>query len=219
MGKRGPYKTGSGHGNSIDSKAKKHAIGYICVWKLVNSAIKKAKKNAKTRQNFAVQSEETRLKKLAATAAWQAGNGKDKKREYTNNYFLERRDRDPEFRLACDLRTRVREGLKYQGTNKRGQHTFGKGSLTGCTKREFHKHIASTFKDGMRADNTDVDHIWPLALYRLKDAKQQKMAFNWKNCRAAWPFDNKSKKDKPPEKELALTVPRHLWPPGFEDYY
>lgn len=212
MVKRGPYKTGPGHGNSIEAKAKKDATGYISVWKLVNTAIQKVKKNAKTRRQYSERSEEERLRANAATLTWQQGNGKEKKREYMNTYFLSRRDTDENFRLATNMRTRVRYALKYQGTNKAGEKTFGPDGLVGCTKEEFHAHLRTTFTDEMRADNTDVDHIWPLALYDLRDPVQQKMAFNWQNCQAMWPKENKLKKDKIPSENMALKVPRHLWP-------
>ena len=207
-----------GHPNGIEAKARKHARGYLCVWKLVNSAIIKAKKNAKTRRRYDCRTEEQRREALASTAKWQRGNGAQKKRDYTRRYFKDRRETDHNFYLATNLRNRVREALKYRGVNKAGK-TFGKCGLVGCSKPEFQKHIASTFQDGMRHDNTDIDHIWPLALYNLQDTSQQKMAFNWQNCHAMWPSDNKTKKDTVPSRELAVRVPRHLWPPEYRGHW
>lgn len=217
----------------IDVIAAKRARGSTTVWKLVNAAIKRAKDCARSRRKHAERTEAQRLAKneqqrdayaektvaekkvaQARTAVWAAKPiNKAKKQTYTNAYHNQRYAEDENFRRAKLIRSRVLQGLKKEKARK-CDTTFGLNGLVGCTRRQMNRHLETTFTEGMTHRNTHVDHIWPLARYDLQDEQQQRNACNWRNTRAAWPAANIAKKNRIPDRTLALTVPRHLWPPG-----
>ena len=49
--------------------------------------------------------------------------------------------------------------------------------------------------------------------------REQRKAFNWQNCQPMWPSENSQKRCSVPSREMALKVPRHLWPPEYQSHY
>ena len=122
----------------------------------------------------------------------------------------ERVAEDPEYHMRIKLRCRVRNAMNR---GDKGGSTFGADGLVGCTSAEFVAHIKTQLVGAMTLDTVQIDHIWPLAMYDLTDVEQQRKAFNWRNCRPAWPKDNLEKADRKPTPELAAMVSMELWPP------
>lgn len=95
--------------------------------------------------------------------------------------------------MAEVLRHRI--WLALRGVVKKSLRTE---QLIGCTIPEFQKFIESHFRDGMcweRISEIDIHHVVPLALFRLEDEEQQKLAFNFRNCRPEWANINRAKGD------------------------
>ena len=77
---------------------------------------------------------------------------------------------------------------------------------------EFKQHMESQFEAGMTWDNMgawEIDHRVPLAAFNLSDPEQQKLAFNFHNCRPMWREANREKSDFV-EHNGAVVRGRHL---------
>ena len=119
-----------------------------------------------------------------------------KKRIYFRNYHRERLATDVEFRLAANLRGRVRSAIQ-SGKGIKAKRTE---ELLGCTIAEARAHIESLWLPGMTWDNWamdgwHIDHIRPCASFDLTDLEQQKQCFHYTNLQPLWAFDNLSKND------------------------
>lgn len=70
--------------------------------------------------------------------------------------------------------------------------------LIGCSIAEFRSHIEQQFRDGMgwAVDGWHIDHILPVSLFDLSDAKQQKKCFHYSNTQPLLASDNASKSDR-----------------------
>lgn len=97
-------------------------------------------------------------------------------------------------KVAANMRRRVNQALKHQGTIK-SNHTM---DYVGCSKEELVKHIESKFKGGMSWDNYGlkgwhIDHIIPLCSYDLTIDKNRYTAFHYTNLQPLWAKDNLKK--------------------------
>tara|TARA_B100000900_G_C20126993_1_gene532384 strand:- start:105 stop:560 length:456 start_codon:yes stop_codon:yes gene_type:complete len=107
-------------------------------------------------------------------------------------YVKKRRDTDPEFKLRCNLRTRVWTAVKSQGVEKCAKTI----DLVGCTIQQLKDHLESQFTDGMSWENQGewhIDHIRPCASYNLLNEDQQRECFHYTNLQPLWATDNISK--------------------------
>jgi hypothetical protein len=113
---------------------------------------------------------------------------------YMNDYNKKRCNKDPLFRLARNLRSRIsmalREGGHVKGTNSE--------DLLGCTVQEAKAHLESLFEPGMSWNNNTkngwhIDHIVPCAAFNLEDLEEQKKCFHYTNLKPLWAVDNESK--------------------------
>jgi len=71
--------------------------------------------------------------------------------------------------------------------------------LIGCSINDLKLHLESQFDVGMSWNNMgkwEIDHRVPLASFNLADPEQQKLAFNYHNCRPMWKEANRQKSDK-----------------------
>lgn len=98
-------------------------------------------------------------------------------------------------RLAANLRTRLRNAVKYQ--QKAGSAVRD----LGCTIEELNKHLESRFQEGMSWDNWSksgwhIDHIRPLSGFDLTDIEELKEACHYTNLQPLWAQDNLKKSDK-----------------------
>lgn len=106
---------------------------------------------------------------------------------------LERYENDPVYNLAVKIRRRIHVALKsaYRGIRK-AETTV---KLLGCSYTEFKQHVESQFIEGMTWDGVfdgsiEIDHVRPIALFNLIDPLQQKIAFNFQNCKPMWKQDH-----------------------------
>jgi len=126
----------------------------------------------------------------------------NKKKEYFQKfkhkhakYISKRRKNDPNYRLLCSLRDRVRGLLK--GFNKNVKTL----ELVGCSMEELWLHLEKQFTEGMTRNNHGkygwhVDHIRPCCSFDLTDIDQQKICFHYSNLQPLWAEDNLKKGSK-----------------------
>lgn len=99
---------------------------------------------------------------------------------------------NPSFKIAHNMRTRVRQALK--GIQKSTSTEL----LLGCTFEELKIYLESQFQDEMTWDNYSykgwhIDHIRPCASFDLTDPAQQATCFHYTNLQPLWAKDNISK--------------------------
>lgn len=124
-----------------------------------------------------------------------------KLRAYAKEYFQR-----PNAKLAENARKRIKDVL---GGNIKTDRTM---KLLDCTAKALMAHLQQHFAPGMNWNNYgrhgwSVDHILPLSMFDLSKPDHQRLAFNFRNCRPAWEFDNASKKNK---LDLALVEKHEL---------
>lgn len=119
--------------------------------------------------------------------AWRKAN-RSKLRKYWQNRY----DTDPSFRLAHNLRTRMRQALFRKN---KSDNTL---ALLGCSPNELKDYIEEQFTDGMTWDNYgdwELDHIYPCAKFDLSDEAEQRACFFYRNLQPLWKEDNRAKSD------------------------
>jgi len=99
----------------------------------------------------------------------------------------ERFQKDPIFRLHCNISSRMRWALKHQNA-KKSMKTI---KLLGCTALEFKNYIQSLLKPGMSLLNDGVKkwqlhHIKYCFTFDLRDIEQQKLCFHYTNVIPMW---------------------------------
>tara|TARA_R110000803_G_C11799057_1_gene299139 strand:+ start:31 stop:600 length:570 start_codon:yes stop_codon:yes gene_type:complete len=101
-----------------------------------------------------------------------------------------RKQNDPNYKLLCNLRSRLWQALK--GKNKSASTM----ELIGCSIDELWIHLKSKFESWMTKENYGlwhVDHIIACAKFNLTDPKQQKICFHWSNLQPLKAIDNLKK--------------------------
>jgi len=126
-------------------------------------------------------------------------------RAEANEYVLQRRKTDINFRLSGNLRNRLRRALECN---------YKKGSAVsdlGISIEEFRLYMESKFEIGMSWDNYgeyspivprwNINHIKPLSKFDLTDKKQLKEACHHTNLQPMWALPNLIKGNKYDAKE------------------
>ena len=121
-----------------------------------------------------------------------------KNKEYRNEYERNKKKTDPNFRLRCNLSTRIWQVLK--GKSKSASTM----ELIGCTIEELWVHLESSPKWELwmtrenygRSGGWDIDHIKACANFDLTDPKQQQRCCNWSNLQPMEHIENIKKRDK-----------------------
>ena len=120
-------------------------------------------------------------------------DNKDKLKEYNKQYQNNKKKIDIQYKIKCNLRTRIHSAIK-------GQYKTGSAvSDLGCTITEFKDYITKKFTVGMTWDNYGqwhLDHIMPLSCFNLEDRKQFLMACHYINYQPLWAIDNMKKGNK-----------------------
>lgn len=108
-------------------------------------------------------------------------------------------EEEPNYRLACALRTRL-AGVIREG-NKKGSAVRD----LGCAVPELRSYLESKFQSGMSWENYgygkgkwNIDHIFPLSAFNLTDPQHLLLACNHLNLQPLWHEDNMSKGDTYP---------------------
>ena len=109
-----------------------------------------------------------------------------------NQYKKNKRETDINYRITCNLRTRIWGAIK---------NDYKSGSAVndlGCGIEFFKSYIESKFEEGMTWDNWGrntwhLDHIRPLSSFNLLNREEFLIAVNYKNIKPMWFKDNLSK--------------------------
>lgn len=114
-------------------------------------------------------------------------------REYHRKYFNKRMKEDINFRLAHNLRARLRRALK---NNSKISSVI---KDLGCTLDELKQYLESKFQSGMTWDNYGkwhIDHIIPLSSFDLNNPELFTKACHYLNLQPMWAKENQSKSNK-----------------------
>lgn len=119
-----------------------------------------------------------------------------KRKPIRAEYERNRRKTDTEYKIRCNLNSRIRSALRGRG--KKSMHTM---ELIGCSIDQLIKHIESLFKPDMSWDKfgqkgIHIDHIIPCCSFDLTDPEQQKICFHYLNLQPMWWHDNLDKRGK-----------------------
>jgi hypothetical protein len=121
-------------------------------------------------------------------------NNKDYAIARSSKYQKERKKTDVQFRLACNLRTRLANAMRG------GPKSTSAIRHLGCSLKEFRAHMEAQFKDGMSWDNYgtvwEVDHVRPLANYDLTNPEIAKQLCHYTNLQPLFSLENKQKSNK-----------------------
>ena len=131
---------------------------------------------------------------------------------WQRSYVQRRRRNSSAFRIAQNLRRRLRSAIKMC---RRSGRTM---DLLGCSIRELQQHLAAQFKPGMTWANYGkygwhIDHIRPCASFDLADPEQQKACFHYTNLQPLWATDNLRKSNKLPDSSALSEPPSDLTDP------
>lgn len=124
---------------------------------------------------------------------YQAAN-KDKIRAQQKEYQRYRRATNLNFKIACNLRSRLRHALN--GNSKTGSAVRD----LGCSIDELKLKFIPLFAIGMSWENYGslwhIDHIRPCASFDLTDPEQVKLCCHFSNLQPLWAADNLAKSDR-----------------------
>ncbi len=126
----------------------------------------------------------------ANARSWYHSN---KERAHANHaaYTKKRKAVDPCFKLAVNLRSRMYRVLR--GINKVGSAVRD----LGCSLSELREHLEQQFHPGMSWDNYgsvwEVDHILPLANYKLDDRGTYRRLAHYTNLQPLLISENRAK--------------------------
>lgn len=110
-----------------------------------------------------------------------------------NKYRFKRRKTDIRYKIACNLRTRIKHAIK--GNTKSLSTMF----LIGCEVDYLMYHLQSRFQPGMSWDNHrewHIDHRKPCNAFDLYKQSEQQKCFHYSNLQPLWAKDNLNKSDK-----------------------
>jgi len=104
-------------------------------------------------------------------------------------YCKNRRNNDLNYKILCNLRSRLSAAISSQGAHKSNRTM----DLIGCSIVELKTHIQKQFGDGMTWENYglgnkkwSIDHIIPCAYFDLTKIEEQKKCFHHTNLQPLW---------------------------------
>ena len=125
---------------------------------------------------------------------------RENNRDYFNKYQRERYTNDESFRLACNLRCRLRKALLRQVAQKNDKTE----DLLGISFKEFKDYIEFLMTPDMTFNNIHLDHLRLLKSFDLTDPNQLKEAAHYKNIQPLLKIDNLKKGSKFHEHDLSV---------------
>lgn len=143
----------------------------------------------------------------------------DKKKERIRADTLaaaERRASDPAYLALCRTRGRMASWLVSSHPEAYQGKMNGTRELVGCTRAFLLEHLQEQLP-GFDASVHEMDHVFPLMLYDVRDASSQRRAMNWTNVQPLTKHENRNKSDKLPTKAMAAKVDRDKWPSGVTE--
>lgn len=181
-------------------KYRKSKKGKLAVKKATNKFFKteKGKKSLKKSQKKYSQSSKGKLRaKKGQKRYQQTEKGKKIILKAQLAYYHRRIKKDPDFKLANVMRSRLRSYLRRKGLNKNNETM----ELVGCSKKFLREHLEKQFKPGMNWSNHSlrgwhIDHIRPLSKFDCTDPEELKKAFHYSNLQPLWAKENLKKFNK-----------------------
>ncbi len=142
---------------------------------------------------------EKNREKIAERERRYCKKNKEKIAKQKNRYEQNKRKHDVNYKLSCNLRTRL------VGAIKNNQKAGSAVKDLGCAVAELKKHLEAKFQEGMSWDNwtTDgwhIDHIIPLSKFDLTNRKEFLEACHFTNLQPLWAVDNFKKSNNFQEK-------------------
>lgn len=107
----------------------------------------------------------------------------------TRKYFAE----NVNARLALNMRGRIYKAIIGEAKSA------STVALLGCSIDAFKIHLSFFFTEGMSFENYgkwQVDHVIPCSLFDLTKESEQRVCFNFRNCRPMWAGHNAAKGNK-----------------------
>ena len=148
-----------------------------------NNREKRRASDRKYKQNNREKHNASQRKSHKRPEAKKKRNAREKKRYHS----------DPQYKLKCCLRSRLRKALKGK---LKSASTM---TLLGCSIAHLKDHLEKQFQPGMTCENYGpvwhVDHMMPCASFDLIDPEQQRQCFHYTNLQPLWGPENISKKD------------------------
>ena len=117
---------------------------------------------------------------------------KQQNKEIRNKQLSIRLKNDADYRLRCNLKSRISTVLKGKRKSAKTME------LIGCNLSQLKKHLSNQFTKGMNFENYSykgwhIDHIKPCVSFDLKCPVQQLACFHYKNLQPLWASENMSK--------------------------
>ena len=112
--------------------------------------------------------------------------------ENKRRYEKDRRVNDINFKLAKNLRGRLRKALLKQVASKNDTTE----ALLGISYSEFRNYVEYLMTPNMNWLNTQLDHVRPLSSFDLKDIEELKAAAHYTNIQPLLAKDNLTKGDR-----------------------
>lgn len=135
------------------------------------------------------------------------------RQERVNKMRRERYSSDDVYRFRCRLRVRLVTYMRTTGNNV--VKSEATSDMVGKPADELLEMLEE--KSGLCVDESEVDHIFPLALFDLSDSDNVKRVMHWSNYQLLTVEENRNKKDTLPTKVMASNVERWAWPPGVTE--
>ncbi len=119
--------------------------------------------------------------------------------EYCRRYFEKKRKEDIQYKIACNLRTRLRMAIAHN------QKVGSAVRDLGCSIEELKTYLENKFKPGMTWENYgrkkglrcwEIDHIIPLTAFDLTNREQLLNAVHYTNLQPLWADENYKKGNK-----------------------
>jgi hypothetical protein len=189
-----------------DFSTRTRKSGYIYTFKNCKECEKKRKKEPEyikksllRHKKYYLENKELILENVKKYRQNNIENVKEYQKQYHKNDSLKRnrrrfhrRQTNPEYRIMCNLSSRINIVLKSKSirTNK----------LIGCTPQEFKNWIEYQFNSNMNWDNYgsywQIDHVTPCNSFDLTIIQEQYDCFIWENCQPLEKIRNITKSDK-----------------------
>lgn len=118
---------------------------------------------------------------------------KDKLQPIRTKYQKTKRKNDINFKIAHNLRSRLRGAIKKN--TKLGSAVKD----LGCSIEELKHYLAERFTEGMTWQNYgewEIDHIKPLSKFDLTNREELLKACNYNNLQPLWKIANRKKRNK-----------------------
>jgi len=148
-------------------------------WKKIRAERKKVEREKNPEKNQKIMSE------------WRARNP-DRSKEIARNSYQRNYQLGSGFQVATQLRNRLRNALRANGTKK----DLSALELLGCSMEHFREWFELKFRPGMTWENWgewEIDHIRPCASFDLSDPSQQRQCFEYLNLQPLWKDENRRK--------------------------